>query len=84
MKSLHVEIPQELRACLGSEEEATHEVHQALVMDLLRQGKLTRSKAAEFLHVSLEEFPNLLSQYRIPWFDATVKDLEEDKKILVT
>jgi predicted HTH domain antitoxin len=82
IKLLHVEIPPELRACLGSEEEATHEVHQALVMDLLRQGKLSRAKAAELLHVPLEEFPNLLSQYRIPWFDATLKDLEEDEKTL--
>lgn len=84
MKSLHVEIPPELRACLGSEEEATHEVRQALVMDLLRQGKLSRAKAAEQLHVSLEEFPKLLSQYRIPWFDATLKDLEEDEETLGT
>ncbi|GJL65799.1 MAG: hypothetical protein NPIRA05_07700 [Nitrospirales bacterium] len=84
MKSLHVEIPPELRACLGSEEEATHEVHQALVMDLLRQGKLSRTKAAELLHVSLEEFPNLLSQYRIPWFDVSFMALEEDKKTLGT
>ncbi len=82
MKSLHVEIPPELRACLGSEEEATHD--QALVMDLLRQGKLSRAKAAEQLHVSLEEFPKLLSQYRIPWFDATLKDLEEDEETLGT
>ena len=57
MKSLHVEIPPELRACLGSEEEATHEVHQALVMDLLRQGKLSRSKAAEILHVCIRRIP---------------------------
>ena len=33
---------------------------------------------------ALEEFPNLLSQYRIPWFDATVKDLEEDQDTLQT
>lgn len=84
MKSLHVEIPPELRACLGSEEEATHEVHRALVMDLLRQGKLSRTKAAEQLQVPLEDFPKLLSQYRIPWFDTTLKDLEEDEKTLGT
>ncbi|WP_447969598.1 UPF0175 family protein [Nitrospira sp. M1] len=84
MKSLHVEIPPELRACLGSEEEAKHEVRQALVMDLLHQGKISRAKAAELLHVPREEFPNLLSQYRIPWFDTTLKDLEEDEKTLGT
>ena len=84
MKSLHVEIPPELRACLGSEEEATHEVHQALVMDLLRQGKISRAKAAEQLQVPLEDFPKLLSQYRIPWVDVTLKDLEEDEKTLGT
>ena len=82
MRSLHVEIPPELRACLGTEEEAKHEVRQALVMDLLHQGKISRAKAAELLHVSQEEFPNLLSQYRIPWFDVTLKDLEEDEKTL--
>ncbi len=84
MKSLHVEIPPELRACLGSEEEATQEVHQALVMDLLRQGKISRTKAAEQLQVPLEDFPKLLSQYRIPWFDVTLKELEEDEQTLGT
>ena len=82
MKSLTIEISPELDACLGSEEEAKREIYQALIMDLLRQGKVSRAKAAELLNIPLGEFPQFLAQYRIPWIDNTPEELEEDQKTL--
>ena len=82
MKSLTIEISPELGACLGSEEEAKREIYQALIMDLLRQGKVSRAKAAELLNIPLEEFPQFLARYRIPWMDYSPEDLEEDQKTL--
>ena len=82
MKSLTIEISPELGACLGSEEEAKREIYQALIMDLLRQDKVSRAKAAELLNIPLGEFPQYLARYRIPWMDYTQEDLEEDQKTL--
>ena len=64
-----IELPPELLGLLGSEEEAKREAKVALVLDLVRRGKLSRAKAAELLGLSLRDLPGLLAQYRIPWFD---------------
>ena len=61
-----IEIPAELARLLGSEEEAKREAKIALVLDLVRKGKISRAKAAELLQLSLWELPSLLARYRIP------------------
>lgn len=81
-KTLTIEISPELEAVLGSDSEAKQEIHQALVMDLLRQGKLSRGKAAELLHIPIREFPSFLAKYHIPWIDWTTQDGEEDRRTL--
>ncbi len=68
-KPLTIEISPELEAVLGSDSEAKREIPQALIMDLLRQSKLSRGKAAELLHIPLREFPSFLAKYQIPWID---------------
>lgn len=81
-KTLTIEIPPELEAVLGSDSEAKQEIHQALVMDLLRQGKVSRGKAAELLRIPIREFPSFLAKYHIPWIDWTTQDGEEDQRTL--
>lgn len=78
MKAVTIELPPELLALLGSEEEARRELKVALVLDLVRRGKLSRAKAAELLEIPLWDLPALLAQYRIPWFDYTPDDLQQD------
>jgi predicted HTH domain antitoxin len=78
MKSLTIEIPPELVELLGSEEEAKRGAKVALILDLVRRGKLSRGKAAELLGMSLWDLPALLAQYRIPWFDYSAEDLQRD------
>lgn len=80
MKSVTIELPPELLQLLGSEEEAKREAKLALVLDLVRRGRLSRAKAAELLGLSLWDFPSLLAQYRIPWFDYSPEDLQQDLK----
>lgn len=77
-----IEIPAELARLLGSEEEAKREAKIALVLDLVRKGKISRAKAAELLQLSLWELPSLLAQYRIPWFDYSKEELESDLQSL--
>jgi predicted HTH domain antitoxin len=82
MKTLTIELPPELLQLLGSEEEAKREAKLALVLDLVRRGKLSRAKAAELLDLSLWDLPSLLAQYRIPWFDYSPDDARRDLEAL--
>ncbi len=78
MKAVTIELPPEVLRFLGSEEEAGREAKVALVLDLVRRGKVSRAKAAELLQMSLWDLPALLAQYRIPWFDYSPEDLQRD------
>ncbi|HWU36327.1 MAG TPA: UPF0175 family protein [Candidatus Acidoferrum sp.] len=78
MGAVTIDLPAELLALLGSEEEAKRGAKVALVLDLVRRGTLSRAKAAELLQMSLWDLPALLAQYRIPWFDYPPEDLQRD------
>ncbi len=82
MKPVTIELPPELVQLLGSEEEAKRGAKVALILDLVRRGKLSRAKAAELLEISLWDLPALLAQYRIPWFDYSPEDLQRDLEAL--
>lgn len=78
MGTVSIDLPAELLELLGSEEEAKRGAKVALVLDLVRRGKLSRAKAAELLQMPLWDLPELLAQYRIPWFDYSQEDLRRD------
>jgi len=78
MGAVTIELPAELLALLGSEEEAKRGAKVALVLDLVRRGKVSRAKAAELLQMPLGDLPELLAQYQIPWFDYPPEDLSRD------
>ena len=82
MKTLKLEVPDEVVELLGSVNAATKEAKEALVLDLVRRGKISRGKAAELLDLNLLDLPKLLAQYKLPWFDYTEKELEADLKNL--
>jgi predicted HTH domain antitoxin len=82
MKGFTVELPGELLELLGSEEEARRDAKIAVVLDLVRRGRVSRAKAAEFLGLTLWDLPALLAQYRIPWFDYSSDDVERDLEVL--
>ncbi len=78
MKTITIEIPDEIINLLGSEEEAVKEAKEALVLDLVRRGKVSKGKAAELVGISLWDLPDLLAKYRIPWFDYSKEELQRD------
>jgi predicted HTH domain antitoxin len=79
-----IEVSDELMKLLGSEEEIAKKAKQALVMDLVRRGKISKSKAAELLGISLWDLPELLSKYEIPWFTYSKGQMEADMEALDT
>lgn len=82
MKTLKLEVPDEVIKLLGSVDAVKKEAKEALVLDLVRRGKISKSKAAELLKLNLWDLPALLAQYKLPWFDYTEEELEADLKNL--
>jgi predicted HTH domain antitoxin len=83
-RPLTIDLPEELLQVLGGEADARREAKTALILDLVRRGKVSRARAAEFLQISLWDLPALLSEYQIPWFDYSAETLREDLKTLAS
>lgn len=81
---LTIDVPPEILEVFGTEDEARREAKTALILDLVRRGKVSRSRAAEFLQISLADFPAFLAQYQIPWFDYSTETLQEDLRTLAS
>lgn len=81
---LTIDLPDDLLQVLGTVDEARQEAKIALILDLVRRGKVSRARAAEFLQISMWDFPALLAQYQIPWFDYSSEALREDLKTLAS
>lgn len=66
-KRLHldVELPDELLAQLR-QEEIERKVKEALVMELLREHRLSQGKAAEILGIGHHELFDLMTNHRVP------------------
>jgi len=82
-RTITMEVSDELMKLIGSEEEIGKEANLALVMDLVRKGKISRSKAAELLGISLWNLPELLSRYEISWFTYSKEQMEADMAALL-
>lgn len=82
-RTITMEVSEELIKFMGSEERIGKEANQALVMDLVRKGKISKSKAAELLGISLWDLPELLSRYEIPWFTYSKEQMEADMAALL-
>jgi len=78
MEGFKVKLPGELLEIFGSEEEARRGTKVAVVLDLVRRGRISRAKAAELLDLKLWDLPALLAEHRIPWFDYGPDDVDRD------
>jgi predicted HTH domain antitoxin len=71
---LDLELPDELLAQLGKEEMET-KVKEALVMELLREHRLSQGKAAELLRLNRHELFDLMAKCHVPVIDLTREEL---------
>ena len=78
MEKIEITIPEEIINLLGSEEVAGKKAKEALILDLVRRGILSKMKAAEVMGINLQDFPEVLAKYRIPWFYYNKEDLQKD------
>ena len=74
---LDVELPDELFAQLRKEEIET-KVKEALVMELLREHRLSQGKAAEILCISRYELFDLMTNHRVSVIDLDTGELTNE------
>src|SRR4051812_47247750 len=65
MTNLVVELPDELVALLGSPAAAAARAREALVLDLLREGQIGQSHAAELLGLTRWDLLDLMARHQI-------------------
>ena len=62
-----VELPEDVLAGFGWQEaEVPYRVREALVMELVRLGRLSEARAAEFLGLNRWELLDTMGRYRVP------------------
>jgi hypothetical protein len=76
--ALVVELPDELVALLGSPEAAATRAKEALVLDLLREGQLGQSRAAELLGLTRWDILDLMARHQIPSGPETADEMARE------
>jgi predicted HTH domain antitoxin len=78
MLTLAVEVPEEVVALLGSPEAAAARARQALMIELLREGRISQGKAAEALGLSRWAMLDLMAAHRVESGPASDPELQQD------
>ena len=74
--TLSLNLPQELIPILeANEAELEGRILELIVLELVRQQRISTGKAAELLGISKWEFVQLLGQNNIPYFTESSKEL---------
>lgn len=74
---LDIELPDELFAQFR-EDEIAAKAREALVMEFLREHRLSQGKAADLLGVDRHQLFDLMSRYHVPVIDLTAEELKRE------
>ena len=77
-RTMTVELPEELVALLGSPEAAAARAREALVLGLLREGRLSQGQAARLLGVTRWDILDLMAAQAIPSGPESGEEMEEE------
>lgn len=78
MRSITVDLPDELVNLLGSSEDTASRVREALVIDLLREAQISQGKAAELLGINRYEMLDLMARHKVPSGPQTAEEMSQD------
>ncbi len=80
--SIHMEFPRDILGVLEiSENQAGKKLREVIVLELVRDEKISTGKGAGILNISKFEFINILSRNGIPYFTESPEEL--DKQVSV-
>lgn len=72
--NLEVELPDEISSLLPDEDLAA-KAKEALVMEFLREHRVSQGRAAEMLRINRYELFDLMTKYQVPVIDLTAEEL---------
>jgi hypothetical protein len=78
MRTLSVEVPEELVTLLGTPEAAAATAREALVLHLLRQARIGQGKAAELLGITRWDLLDLMVQHRVDSGPETGEEVAQE------
>ncbi len=78
-----LEWPEDILGVLDvTEQELGQRVKELVVMQLVREGRISRGKGAELLGVDWWTFIDLLAKHNIPYFDLSAEELANELQVL--
>jgi predicted HTH domain antitoxin len=77
-RMLTLQLPEELVALLGSPEAAAARAKEALVLELLREARISQGKAAQLLGITRWEILDLMAQHQIPSGAETAEEMRQE------
>jgi predicted HTH domain antitoxin len=75
--NLELNLPDDVAAELRNED-LTAKVKESLVMELLREHRISQGKAAELLGIHRSDLFPLMTKYQISLIDLTAEELDEE------
>lgn len=76
--TMTVDLPEELVDLLGSPEAAAAKAREALVLGLLREGRLSQGRAARLLGLTRWDILDLMAAHAIPSGPETAEEMEHE------
>jgi predicted HTH domain antitoxin len=76
--TLTIEVPEELLELLGSPAEAATRARETLVVEFLREGRLSQGQAARVLGVTRWDILDLMARFGIPSGPETAEEMRRD------
>lgn len=80
--SVHMEFPRDLLGALDVPESALSDrLREVVAVGLFREGNISTGKAAELLDMSKEEFVNVLTRHRVPYFSEAPGEIGQQAEM---
>jgi predicted HTH domain antitoxin len=76
---IELELPEEIVEYLGTQE-LDKSIKELIVLNLLREHKISQGKAKEILGISKSELIELMMLHSIPAIDLSTEELKEELK----
>jgi predicted HTH domain antitoxin len=75
--NLELDLPDDVAAELRNED-LTAKVKESLIMELLREHRISQGKAAELLGIHRSDLFPLMTKYQISLIDLTAEELDQE------
>lgn len=77
-RTIELELPEDLVTILGSPEAAASKAKEALVLELLREARVSQGQAAQLLGLTRWDIVDLMARHQIPSGPETADEMRQE------